>query len=459
MSDFRDLVILLPGITGSVLANKAGKEVWAPSGGAVWRAITSFGNSIEDLALASDDADDGVTAPRLVPDVTLIPGLIKIDGYSRTERYLIDQLGLEAGRNYFAFPYDWRRDNRVIAKRLEASAMDWLKAWRASSGNADAKLVLIGHSMGGLVARYFIECLGGWQVTRTLMTLGTPHRGSLSAVGFLENGMKKGIGPFGLDLSPLLRSLTSVYQLLPIYPCVSNQGAALQRIAEAAQAGLLSHVNAPRATAARAFHQEIQDAQARNAKDAAYSEHGPVLVPIVGIEQPTAQSVHIEGGKLSLLNSFEGVDQGGDGTVPRASGTPIEMNDAKREVYAAETHGALQNADGTLANLKGVLTRDRIDFRKFQRAEDAAMLTLEVDDVVLPGAALALRVRPSEGSPKISVTLTPLAGGAAIDEPLARDAEPGWQQGAFNLAPGVWRVTAHAEGATPVSDLVVVAAP
>ena len=459
MSDFRDLVILLPGITGSVLANKAGKEVWAPSGGAVWRAITSFGNSIEDLALASDDADDGVTAPRLVPDVTLIPGLIKIDGYSRTERYLIDQLGLQAGRNYFAFPYDWRRDNRVIAKRLEASAMDWLKAWRASSGNADAKLVLIGHSMGGLVARYFIECLGGWQVTRTLMTLGTPHRGSLNAVGFLENGMKKGIGPFGLDLSPLLRSLTSVYQLLPIYPCVSNQGAALQRIAEAAQAGLLSHVNVPRATAARAFHQEIQDAQARNAKDAAYSEHGPVLVPIVGIEQPTAQSVHIEGGKLSLLNSYEGVDQGGDGTVPRASGTPIEMNDAKREVYAAETHGALQNADGTLANLKGVLTRDRIDFRKFQRAEDAAMLTLEVDDVVLPGAALALRVRPSEGSPKISVTLTPLAGGAAIDEPLARDAEPGWQQGAFNLAPGVWRVTAHAEGATPVSDLVVVAAP
>ena len=459
MSDFRDLVILLPGITGSVLANKAGKEVWAPSGGAVWRAITSFGNSIEDLALASDDADDGVTAPRLVPDVTLIPGLIKIDGYSRTERYLIDQLGLEAGRNYFAFPYDWRRDNRVIAKRLEASAMDWLKAWRASSGNADAKLVLIGHSMGGLVARYFIECLGGWQVTRTLMTLGTPHRGSLNAVGFLENGMKKGIGPFGLDLSPLLRSLTSVYQLLPIYPCVASGGAAMQRVAEAAQAGLLNHVNAPRATAARAFHQEIQDAQARNAKDAAYSEHGPVLVPIVGIEQPTAQSVHIEGGKLSLLNSFEGVDQGGDGTVPRASGTPIEMNDAKREVYAAETHGALQNADGTLANLKGVLTRDRIDFRKFQRAEDAAMLTLEVDDVVLPGAALALRVRPSEGSPKISVTLTPLAGGAAIDEPLARDAEPGWQQGAFNLAPGVWRVTAHAEGATPVSDLVVVAAP
>ncbi len=307
MPVFRDVVILLPGITGSVLANKTGKEVWAPSGGAIWRAITSFGHSIEGLELAGDDVDDGVTAPRLIPDATIVPGLVKIDGYTRIERYLVEQLGLEAGRNYFPFPYDWRRDNRVIARRLEASAMGWLKAWRESSGNDDAKLVLIGHSMGGLIARYFVECLGGWKSTRTLMTLATPHRGSLNAVGFIENGMKKGIGPFGLDLSPLLRSLTSVYQLLPIYPCVAaGAGGELQRVAQAAEAGLLSHVDAQRATAARAFHQEIQDAQARNAKETAYSEQGPTLVPIVGIEQPTAQSVQVDDGKLTILNTYGG---------------------------------------------------------------------------------------------------------------------------------------------------------
>ena len=44
--------------------------------------------------------------------------------------------------------------------------------------------------------------------------------------------MKKGIGPFGLDLSPLLRSFPSVYQLLPIYPCIEAGGARLQRVAE-----------------------------------------------------------------------------------------------------------------------------------------------------------------------------------------------------------------------------------
>jgi len=43
MNDFRDVVVLLPGITGSVLADARGKEVWSPSAGAIWRAIGSFG--------------------------------------------------------------------------------------------------------------------------------------------------------------------------------------------------------------------------------------------------------------------------------------------------------------------------------------------------------------------------------------------------------------------------------
>jgi len=89
MATFPDVVILLPGITGSVLANAKGKEVWSPSAGAVWRAITSFGHSIEDLELAGDEVDDGVTAPRLVPDVSIVPGLVKIDGYTRIQDYLI----------------------------------------------------------------------------------------------------------------------------------------------------------------------------------------------------------------------------------------------------------------------------------------------------------------------------------------------------------------------------------
>ncbi len=458
MATFPDVVVLLPGITGSVLTNKAGKDVWAPSGGAVWRVIKSFGKTVTGLELASDDEDDGIVASRLVPDVTIVPGLVKIDGYGRIRDYLVEQLGVVEGENFFPFPYDWRRDNRLAAERLKSQTGDWLKRWRTKSGNADARLILIGHSMGGLIARYFVECLEGWRDTHRIITLGTPHRGSLNAVSFLEDGMKKKVGPFGIDLSPMLRSLTSVYQLLPIYPCVSTDGGAMQRVADAAVAGSLPHVDVARARAARAFHQAIQDAQSANAAIAEYMDRGPSVLPIVGIEQPTAQSVQVSAGALTILNSYEGEDQGGDGTVPRVSGTPIEMSSDAREIYAAEMHGALQNAAGTLANVRGALTRPDLDLRKFQRAEDAGTLTLALDDVVLPDEHLVVRVRASEGNPKLHVTLTPLAGGEVIEDALVRDGNEGWQRGEFSLAAGEYRVTAHADGATPVSDLIVVAA-
>ena len=456
MPQFRDLVILLPGITGSVLADRKGREVWSPSLGAVWQAIKSFGKSIEGLELAGDEVDDGVTATRLVPDVTLVPGLVKIDGYTRISEQLCERLGLTSGRNFRHFPYDWRRDNRVSAQRLQSQAMDWLAQWRAESGAGDAKLVLIGHSMGGLISRWFVECLGGWKDTRALITLGTPHRGSLNAVDFLVHGMKKGIGPLGLDLSPLLRSYTSVYQLLPIYPCVDAGGPENLRIAQAAAGGLLPHVDVDRATAARAFHQQIEDQQAANAKMAEYAEHGPKLVPVVGIEQPTLQSARIVGGRVELLRSWHGTDTGGDGTVPRGSATPLELDEAEREIYAAESHGALQNVDGTLDNIAGVLTRASVDFKKMRSSALGTALSLDVDDVVLPGEALLVRARPLERNPKISVVLAPLGGGQSIEDQLDRGTG-GWQEASFGLDPGLWRVTVSAEGASPVNDLVVVA--
>lgn len=132
------------------------------------------------------------------------------------------QRGLKANQNYFQFPYDWSRDNRVSARRLAQATHKWLQAWRTSSGNGKAKLILIGHSMGGIVARYFLEVLGGWRDTRSLITFGTPYRGSLNAVGYLANGYAKGIGPLKVDLSETVRSFTTIYQLLPTFKCVDK---------------------------------------------------------------------------------------------------------------------------------------------------------------------------------------------------------------------------------------------
>jgi triacylglycerol esterase/lipase EstA (alpha/beta hydrolase family) len=49
----------------------------------------------------------------------------------------------------------------------------------------DARVVLICHSMGGLVARHYLEVLGGYKDAKALITFGTPHRGSIDALAYL----------------------------------------------------------------------------------------------------------------------------------------------------------------------------------------------------------------------------------------------------------------------------------
>ena len=354
MRPMTDVVVLLPGITGSVLRDSAGRDVWAPTAGAAARALVTLGRSITDLELRDGDADDGVTAPLMVPDLHLIPGLWKIDGYSKPSAYLQRQFAVTPGRNFFAFPYDWRRDNRVAARRLKEQADRWLWQWRQES--PEAKLILVGHSMGGLVARYFLECLDGWRDTRRLVTFGTPYRGSLNAVNFLVHGMQKRLGPIPvLDLSRLLRSFPSIYQLLPIYPCLDLGDGALMRVSEVAG---LPHVDPERARAANGFHREIEQAVTAHLDDEEYRRGRYTIHPIVGTFQATLLSARRSGGGVEVLGSYPGFEPDGDGTVPRVSATPIEFPHEEGAMFAAERHGSLQHNDSVLVQLAGL--RDRI---------------------------------------------------------------------------------------------------
>jgi hypothetical protein len=330
-----DVIVLLPGITGSAL-QKDGKDVWALSGGAVVKGLSSRGSSIKTLKLHGDHPDvddlgDGVTATRVLPDTHLIPGLWKIDGYGKVSDTIRREFDVQPGVNFFEFAYDWRRDNRVHARRLARESRQWLETWRDRSGNKDAKLVLIGHSMGGLICRYFLEVLEGWKDTRTLITFGTPYRGSLNAVDFIANGIKKSLGPVTLlNLTDVVRSFTSVYQLLPIYKCVDTGGGALARVTEVD--GIPGLV-AERAAQALDFHREIREAVEAHADDPEYREHGYVIRPIAGVFQPTNQSALLRNGGAEILRTYEGRDEGGDGTVPSVSATPIELSNLDREIY------------------------------------------------------------------------------------------------------------------------------
>ncbi len=442
-----DVVVVLPGILGSVL-RRDGKDVWSVSPGAIGRALWSLGGSLNDLAIGddpweADDLGDGVVATRLLPDVHLVPGLWGIDGYSGIASMITDHFDVEPGRTYVEFPYDWRRDNRVAARLLRRLVDEKLHAQRQV--NRDAKVVLVGHSMGGLVARYFLECLDGWRDTRLLITFGTPHRGSLNAVDFLANGFVKKVGPLKVtDLTTLLRSLTSVYQLLPIFPCV-DLGEGYVRVAELA--GAVPGIDADRATSALTdFHRAIE--AGTTAHDAgAYAIHS-----VVGITQGTLQSARLTDGRLVVEQHHGGQDHGGDGTVPRVSATPVETDDWQpgyQPMYSSDRHASLQNADPVQTQLLGILTaRPLSGFRAVRGVR------LEADELLAEGESLVVTALPEIANVDLQATLTDLSTGQPVGPAIAmrRDADEVHHAEVPPLAAGDYRL--RVDGAGTSHDLV-----
>lgn len=456
-----DVIVLVPGILGSVL-QKNGRDVWAASGGAALAGLLSGGGSLRNLAIdedsPEDDLGDGVAATRLMPDVHLIPGLWKIDGYSKIGQTIKAIFDVREGSNYFEFPYDWRRDNRVAARRLQQASHGWLENWRATSGNNDARLILVCHSMGGLVSRYFLEVLGGWRDTRALVTFGTPHRGSLNSLRTLTDGVRK--GPLGLlDLTEFARSLTSVYQLLPTYRCYDVGQEDLLRIGEAEG---IPHVDAKKAADALAFHHEITDAVEQHQEEPDYEQGAYRIHTVVGIEQPTIQSASQSGDSVTFLGTLNREDQRGDGIVPRVSATPWEFADAPRdEMYEATRHGSIQNADAVLTHLTGVLTIRRIDFGSLLAPLEArAILAMQIEDMYWDNEPVIVRVRPDREGLELEATVVRTDPSRVPDALLVgglrlAPVDDGWLQAQIGPLPaGVYRVTVTGQaGVEPVADI------
>jgi triacylglycerol lipase len=64
------------------------------------------------------------------------------------------------------------------------------------------RCMVVGHSMGGIVARYYVQALDGHRKVDTVVTLGSPHRGTYTA--------HLGLGPAARELqprTPLMREL------------------------------------------------------------------------------------------------------------------------------------------------------------------------------------------------------------------------------------------------------------
>jgi hypothetical protein len=448
----RDLIVVIPGILGSVL-EREGREIWGLSGQAMIGNLLSLGRNIQQLALPQgvDDQEpnDGVSVTRLMPDLHMLPGLWAIDGYGKLVnglkgRFTLTVASANQPGNLLLFPYDWRLSNVVSAGKLVETASRELDRWRTHTQNPDAKLVLICHSMGGLVARWFLEVLGGREITRQLITIGTPYQGSVNALRELVNGLSVGLGPLGVKLTAFVRSLPSLYQLLPTYPCL-DLGEGIPRTLKDAP---VPDLEPDRVRAAAAFHRTIAE---QIMKDGG----GYEIIATKGHVQPTAQSALLRASRIEPINAYRGVDHGGDGTVPRPSSHPPEWDGDTRAVFAAQKHASLQNTESVLHQLFGALTGQLGKWMGGER------IGVDVPSVVRVGERLPIRAQAGDTTLALQAVVS-REDGVVVGEPqlLDSDGEGGYHTEIPGLVAGTYRILVESavpqRPVEPVTDITLV---
>jgi hypothetical protein len=237
--------------------------------------------------------------------------------------------------------------------------------------------------MGGLVARWYIEKEGGAAATRKLITLGTPYRGALNALEQLVNGVRKGIGPLRFDLTEFARSLPSLYQLLPEYACIESSKGLLKTTQVE-----LPHLDKTMVTDAMNFHDDLDKAAQSNG-GRTYNTH-----PLLGFRQQTYATAMIDGEAVYSVATIEGIDEGGDGTVPTFAAIPKGLlPDSPSIHHIADQHGALQSNPSVLDELEGALTGRRV----VRRAASSYQIGVRSDPVVLAGEKIYVNATVAGG--------------------------------------------------------------
>lgn len=294
-------VVLLPGILGSELYEDD-EHIWISP----WNIIRG---DFDQLQL--DAAGNSIKA---------------IQAPTPLKKYYGElQIALLQRWNVIAFPYDWRLDIRVVARQLKGRI--------DATVNNGGSFSLIGHSLGGLVARSYLQQFPdqAGRLQRFIM-LGTPNYGSY-AIPVLYNGLDEVLQMVELldqqhfmpDLLQFAKTFVSTYEMLPFL----GKSPDAARLMDPASYGDL---NPPlqRFENAKAFQQEISADGAIPATKATY---------IAGYGFKTPDGI----ADWNKLKSWNGYTQtlAGDGTVPHSLGLLNQV-----PAYFVQTEHASLPADG-----------------------------------------------------------------------------------------------------------------
>ncbi|UCE00340.1 MAG: FHA domain-containing protein [Chloroflexota bacterium] len=199
----RRTIIFVPGLMGS--------ELWLGNE-RVWPDVKTIFSNPELFTYPSDLPFE----PRnIVDELIIIPNFIKVDQYNRLGDYFVDELNYRRGVDFFEFPYDWRQDVRISAAQLGELVENL---------NTSQPIIIIGHSLGTLVTRYYVECLGGDKHVERIILMGGPHKGVVKALSSVLVAPQ--VLPFGImgeRLRQIVVTMPSAYQILPAYPVGRDQ--------------------------------------------------------------------------------------------------------------------------------------------------------------------------------------------------------------------------------------------
>jgi pimeloyl-ACP methyl ester carboxylesterase len=156
-------VVFIPGILGSKLA-LGDEEVWPPKATEV---VLGYGRI--DKLVAAAVVSTGVIESQCIPVYGPIMDALRDVGIKE-----------ENGADILVpWHYDWRKDLAELAEKLSADL-------KALAEDHPGNIVLLCHSMGGLIARYCMEYQGlndPWQDRiRLAIFMATPHEGAPLAI-------------------------------------------------------------------------------------------------------------------------------------------------------------------------------------------------------------------------------------------------------------------------------------
>jgi pimeloyl-ACP methyl ester carboxylesterase len=107
-----------------------------------------------------------------------------IHGFTANAKYMVDLMTQFEGGGYRTFAYEYASYRGI--DHAAATLRCLLELLDENHNISDHRFVVVAHSMGGLVARAFVALEGGAKYVRKVLTLGTPHGGTLKNAWLLR---------------------------------------------------------------------------------------------------------------------------------------------------------------------------------------------------------------------------------------------------------------------------------